>query len=95
MINYTLTDSETSDGFMIIRLDEGKFKDVEFHYTEVSFSGDDVPILNFSYNLVSGEMPDGDVKDFQELIFNILISIIETQIESNEVVYSGGVDETI
>ena len=91
MNNYTVTDVASPAGFSIIRLNDD-FDGVEFYFTEVKFEVDE-PILHFSYNVVSGKVPDDKTKEFQDLLSKILVSILEQQVESNEIVYAGGVDE--
>lgn len=81
------------NGFDILRITEGEFKDVEFAFGKVGFKVDDQTeqcTLNFEHNIISGIV--NDMEKFKECAGDILILIIQEQLEKNEVIYTGGVD---
>lgn len=90
---------KTIDSLIVMRIEDvnSKFNEVEFNYDGIQFAekeNDDGSLtLTFGYQIVSGVVADHDLEEFKSLIGDNLIDAIERQIESNSVVYKGGVDD--
>ena len=82
---------ETINGFHIIRIKSGEFKDIEYVYGEVSFE-EDTPTLKFVYEVLS-EFKPNNIKVFENLLGDLLVAMIERQLETSSVIYHGGIDE--
>ena len=72
-----LSPSDTS----VIKIEEGKFKDVEFYYLKVEMQSLDEGKLKFEYNILTGEDKVPDENEFVQTIGDILTKII---MEDNE-----------
>lgn len=92
MNNYKILDHAV-DGFTIIQLTEGKYKDVEFHYGAVAVEEgeNETATLKFDYTITKGE--NINEEEFGAIAGKILHSLIDTQLEKGDVVYAGGVDD--
>ena len=65
----------------VIKIQEGKFKDVEFYYLKVEMQSLDEGKLKFEYNILTGEDKVPDENEFVQTIGDILTKII---MEDNE-----------
>ena len=65
----------------VIKIEEGKFKDVEFYYLKVEMQSLDEGKLKFEYNILTGEDKVPDENEFVQTIGDILTKII---MEDNE-----------
>lgn len=96
MINYTewATILPTDiNGFSIIRITEGFFKGIEYTYGGVAFEeGEDAVTLRFEYNIRIGDIAPTHEESFKQFSGEILCSIMDSQLYSDEVVYSNGTD---
>ncbi len=65
--------------FTCIRIIDGKFKNVEYHYDVITMGEDDgsdsVP-LTFTYQLVSGNISEAQTPKFYDTIASILFAVI-------------------
>ena len=66
---------------VIVQIQEGKYKDVEFYYLKVNMESLEEGKLVFEYNILNGESKVEDHNDFIQTIGDILTVIIE---EDNE-----------
>ena len=91
---YTFAQREGED-FSCIKLTEGKFKGVIYHYGKVGFAKDEnadgtLP-MKFDFTVKmnpTDEVLDIDNKEFVDYIGDILIEIMEKQIEDGTAVIS-------
>ena len=91
---YTFAQREGED-FSCIKLTEGKFKGVIYHYGKVGFAKDENPDgtlpMKFDFTVKmnpTDEVLDIDNKEFVDYIGDILIEIMEKQIEHGTEVIS-------
>ena len=81
--------SESINGFNVIEIAEGKYKDVKYVYGSVEFKEqENNAIVSFDYELQGEYKID---EDFTQVIGDILMELLEEQLEKNEVVFRGGV----
>ena len=91
---YTFAQKEGED-FSCIKLTEGKYKGVIYHYGKVAFAKDEnsdgtLP-MKFDFTVKmnpTDEQLDIDNKEFVDYIGDILIEILEKQIEDGSAVIS-------
>ena len=69
----------------VIKIQEGKFKDVEFYYLKVEMQSLDEGKLKFEYNILTGEDKVPDENEFVQTIGDILTKIIMEDNESRTV----------
>ena len=69
----------------VIKIQEGKFKDVEFYYLKVEMQSLDKGKLKFEYNILTGEDKVPDENEFVQTIGDILTKIIMEDNESRTV----------
>lgn len=85
-----LLDEYTEGGFIPIRITEGLFKGVKFHYTKVSVEEkDEDAYLSFEYTIIENYSKI-NYKKFETCIGDILVELLKKQITESSVVYSGG-----
>lgn len=78
---FTVFMHESKDNLACIRISEGKFKDIVFNFGVVSvgkFDADDpenVP-LNYTYEIVEGEVADEDTTEFEDTTAAILVKLV-------------------
>ena len=91
---YTFAQREGED-FSCIKLTDGKYKGVIYHYGKVGFAKDENPDgtlpMKFDFTVKmnpTDEVLDIDNKEFVDYIGDILIEIMEKQIEDGTAVIS-------
>ena len=62
---------------VIVQIQEGKYKDVEFYYLKVNMESLEEGKLVFEYNILNSESKVEDHNDFIQTIGDILTMIIE------------------
>ena len=90
---YTFAQKEGTD-YSCIKLTEGKFKDVIYHYGRVAFAPDSEKLpdgrlpMKFDYDIIFNphEETSIDKQDFIDYIGDILIELLEKQIENGTAV---------
>lgn len=76
----------------IVALIEGPYEGVEYQYKRVQLVEEkDALVIRFEYNLIDGD--PSDKAAFEQYIGGILHELIEEQLGTNSIVYTGGVDE--
>jgi len=88
---YSVTNNSIN-GFATIKILEGEFIGVEYCYGSVGVqenTADDSATLKFEITTVRGDIDNRATFDI--IAGDILINLIDQQIESNDVVYTGGV----
>lgn len=91
----TMTDN-IINGFQCIRINEGEFAGIEYVYGSVGVEENAERTeakLSFDFMIVDGLlMPENEIA-FKQLTGEILQAILDDQLDSSSVVYSGGLDE--
>jgi hypothetical protein len=94
---------EHSDNKYAITLEEGKFAGVKFVFGEVSFklpesgiiSDEDNCTLKYDYDIIESpsQIVEENVIEFETLLGDLLLQLIDEGVVQNDIVYTGGVDE--
>ena len=81
------------DDFSCIKITEGKFKDVIYHYGKVGFAKEEnsegqLP-MKFDYNVIKkpNDVDTLDNQEFIDYIGDILIEVLEKQIENGTAIF--------
>ena len=87
--------NEHVNGFQIIRITVGKFQGVKYTYGSVAFEnidyGEEIR-LQFEYNVIEGVEKISDYEEFKQLTGDTLVAILQSQINTGDVIYGGGKD---
>lgn len=87
---YKKTEKITEAGFEILEIVDGKFKGTEWSFSKVSIREEDQRcLLSYEYTLYNNEQLRENV-NFERLLGDILVSMIQEQVEKSEVIYHGG-----
>ena len=85
----------TSTGVCPIQITDGKFSGITFAYGRVAVEEiEDAAKLSFVYDVFEGEIDKNSTEEFEKLTGDILKDILIEQLDSNEVIYTGGTDGT-
>lgn len=87
VINYYDTSGEQ---IIALEIQTGYYSGTIFSYGAVSFPDPNEPILQFGHTVHECNV-DTDTDDFRNFIGDILVEIIESELESKTVVYTGGI----
>lgn len=95
MLNgIVIAEEQTQNNNVILEITDERFSGIKFHYNAMKFAdqenSDGTISLNFEYNIVAGEVPEGKEEEFYTFLGDKLIEILEKQLEDNEVIYKGG-----
>jgi hypothetical protein len=88
-MKYTLKDSVNEDGTAVIRLDEGEFEGVEYHYGKVMpiEEGEELR-LTFEYEVLNtGKFTDEELKSnekFEQTVGDLIVQLLEDKIKEEE-----------
>ena len=85
------------NGFQIIKIKKGLFRNLEYIYGAVSFDETTDEIhLKFEYEILSEHtIAPLHLEQFKVLLGDLLCAIIDAQIKNEEVVYHGGTDGAV
>jgi len=78
------------DDFSCIKITEGKYKDIIFHYGKVGFGKDENPDgtlpMKFDYTVIKNpnDMDTLDNKEFIDYIGDLLIELLDEKIKSGK-----------
>lgn len=90
---YTVLEEVTEDGFHLMEMNMGEFKGLQWTYGKISINENgEEATLQFEYNIKNRDLSEQEQKSFKQLAGDILVSIIEEQLDKNEVIYSGGTE---
>lgn len=92
---YQITE-EATNGQHHIRFTSGEFEGILFTLGEVNFHEDDDKdecVMSYRYDIIENPLETFDEDEFEQYVGDLLIEIIEDQLEKNELVYKGGIDE--
>lgn len=88
--------SESTSGIHHIRFTSGEFEGIVFTLGQVTFKEDDERdecVMSYDYDIISNPLETFDEDDFKQYVGDLLIEMIQDQLEKNDLVYTGGVDE--
>jgi hypothetical protein len=85
------------NGFQVIKIKKGLFRNLEYIYGAVSFDETEEEIhLKFEYEIMNGhDIAPLHLEQFKVLLGDLLCSIIDAQMKNEEVVYYGGTDGAV
>lgn len=99
-INYYV--EEHDEDKYAITLEDGKFVGVKFTFGEVSFklpesgiiSDEDNCTLKYDYDIIESpsQIVEENVIEFETLLGDLLMQLIDEGVVKNDIVYTGGVD---
>lgn len=91
-LNYNLHNSKHTNKYSI-EFTEGEYKGIIFSLGEVKFGENkEVATLSFHYDIESGKVTD--IERFEKTVGDFLVELIESGIHKNDLVYTGGKDES-
>ena len=77
-----------------IKYTDGKFVDVKILMGGIKFHEEnDNCTLKYNYDIIEGKIEDSDKKEFDTLIGDTIMQMLDDGIKKNDLVYAGGVDE--
>jgi hypothetical protein len=84
------------NGQVELELTAGPFKGTKFYYEGMKMADEENPDgsmnMSFDYVITGGDTPK-KLNEFEQVLGETILQILEEQIAKNEVVYTGGVDE--
>ncbi len=86
MLEYTYVHHPFSEEKQAIKINNGEYAGIVFHYNHVSFyEQDDVPHIKFDYDILNEDKEDPQTDDFTNLLGDIVVDIMEREFKrSNE-----------
>jgi len=91
--DYELVPVE-GENIFALKLIDGPFTGITYSYNKCGVSEEeDHAVLTFEYDIMENREEEYDTKLFEKYIGNILLDLIEKQLATNSVIYSGGVEE--
>ena len=100
-INY-YTEPYGEDKYAIV-LEDGKYAGTKFTYGAVSFnppesgiiSDEDKCTLKYDYDIIESDntINEENIIEFETMLGDLLMQLIEEGVVKNDIVYTGGVDE--
>jgi len=91
---WAILTNDILNGFQVIKLIQGEFKDIGFVYESVAVQENEEKTeakISFTYSIISGFVPDDKLNEFKQFTGDLLSAILQEQLEKGDVVYSGGV----
>jgi hypothetical protein len=80
-------------GTVALKLISGPYEGIIFSYGKVDFNEqDDTCKMHFEYDVHENPMVY-DQKEFENYLGDLLVFIIADQLQKNEIIYTGGIDE--
>ena len=79
MLEYTYVHHPLSEEKQAIKINNGDYAGIVFHYNQVSFyEQDDVPHVKFDYDILS-KHEDPNTEEFTNLLGDIVVDILERE----------------
>ena len=75
-----------------LKLEDHKYSDIRFTLGKVSFNEDNYT-LSYHYDIIENNCSDYDKKEFEYVIGDLIMQMLEEGVHKNDLVYTGGVDE--
>ena len=93
-LNYVHVLSESTNGFYHIKFTNEQYSDIIIKFGEISFDdqGDEC-IMHFDYDIIKNPNNIDINDDFKQYIGDVILEMIQQQLENNEVIYTGGIDD--
>ena len=84
MLEYTYVHHPSSEKRQAIKINNGEYEGLVFHYNQVSFyEKDDVPHVKFDYDILS-EDEDPQTEEFTNLLGDIVVDILEREFKRSK-----------
>ena len=85
----------SANGVCPIQITRGKFNGIKYAYGRVAIEElEDNAKLSFEYDIFDGVVDENSIEEFKKMTGDILKDILIEQLDSNEVIYTGGTDGT-
>jgi hypothetical protein len=75
-----------------IELEDHMFSGVKFTIDRIAFD-EDKGTLKYNYDIIENKCTNYDQKQFEYIVGDLIMQILEEGIVNNDLVYAGGVDE--
>lgn len=85
-----ITESADDPTAFDITVTAGQFEGIVYRLGDVSFPDEDEPILQFSYDIIDGELSESDKPVFEKFVGDSIVQMLEEQLRKGELVYHGG-----
>lgn len=85
--------SEQTDGQHHIEFICGEYCGVIFRLGAVSFSPDDECTMSYDYDILHQPHENFSIDNFEQHVGDIIVELIKKQLEDNDLIYTGGIDE--
>ena len=83
MLEYTYVHHPFSEEKQAIKINNGEYEGIVFHYNQVSFyEKDDTPHVKFDYDVLDGEDPN--TEEFTNLLGDIVVDILEREFKTTQ-----------
>ena len=76
----------------VLSLEGHKYSNIAFTLGKVSFNEDNLT-LKYNYDIIENNCAEFDKAEFEHIVGDLIIQIIEEGVQKNDLVYTGGVDE--
>lgn len=86
-----VTESDTDSSAYNITILNGEYAGVVYKLGSVSFPDSEEPIMQFTYDIVSGSELIDDTKKFEQFIGDAIVEMLKEQLQKHETVFKGGV----
>lgn len=84
MLEYTYVHHPFSEEKQAIKINNGDYAGIVFHYNQVSFyEQDDVPHIKFDYDILS-KHEDPNTEEFTNLLGDIVVDIMEREFKRSK-----------
>ena len=77
-----------------IQLEDHKYSDIRFTIGKVSFNeANDNFTLKYDYDIIENNSAEFDKQEFEHVVGDLLLQMLEEGVQKNDLIYTGGVDE--
>lgn len=97
VIPYVLVENKET-GHQAIRLTTGPYSSIMYTYGKVEFEDPDLfddtpPKIKFEYEIIEDYGIKYNKETFEHYIGDLLVQLLESGVENNDITYTGGIDE--
>ena len=75
-----------------LNLEDHKYSGIRFTIGKVSFNEDNLT-LKYNYDIIENNCAEFDKKEFEHVVGDLIVQLMEEGVNKNNLVYTGGVDE--
>jgi hypothetical protein len=77
-----------------IQLEDHKYSDIRFTIGKISFNEvEDNFTLKYDYDIIENNSTEFDKKEFEHVVGDLIMQMLEEGVQKNDLIYTGGVDE--